>query len=341
MPQPARQGPVQPGSIQEKVMYARELATASNLPRAYQNSPGDLLLAMSYADALGIPLINAITQVKPIDGVPSASATLIRGLVIKAGHRVRSGWARKPDIDSDQRAPLLNAPSKLDPDLTVAWCEIVRKDDPDFPYRQEWTLRRAEVAQLLRIVNGAIVSKTGSNNKSSNWEKSPIAMLPHRALTSCAREACPEAILGIFTADELGAEVSDDGHVDHYVDAVEPAVTGTSGLKAISPEVVEAADHPSEFEQAVQHAESQLDLEKLQDLGSLAKQEKDPAGVALARAAWLRTRDVIAQHQEDDPVVAAANEAATTGGSVAGEALAAHADELAAHAEEEPPTEGE
>lgn len=321
MPQPAR-APIQPGSIQEKVIYARELATAANLPRTYQNSPGDLLLAMSYAEALGIPLINAITEVRPVEGKPSASATLIRALVLKAGHKLRSGWARKPDIDSDERIPLLNAPSRLDPDLTVAWCEIRRKDDPEFVFRQEWTLRRAEVAQLLKIDReGKINSKTG-NGKSTPWEKSPIQMLPHRALTACAREACPEAILGIFTADELGAVVTDDGHVEAYADAVEPMQPEPSPLTP-APDVVEAAaeaEQPSEFELAVQAAEEALDMRTLSDLGKVATEEKNQAGIALAKAAWYRVRDELAKRAaEEQP----------------------QSDELAAQAEEEPSPGGE
>lgn len=329
VPQPARAttDPA-PGSLREKIWYAQNLASAANLPRAYQNSPGDLLLAMSYADALQIPLINAITQVKPIDGVPSASATLIRALVIKAGHKVRSGWARKPDVDSEERTLLHNAPSKLDPDLTVAWVEIYRKDDPDFPYRQEWNLRRAETAQLLTIKDGKIVSKTGSNNKSSNWEKSPIAMLEHRALTSCARNACPEAILGIFTADELGAEVSEDGNVDRYANPVEAVQPEPSPL-AISAEIIEAAEEanePSEFEQAVRDAEDALNLDKLGELGKLAQAEKDQAGVAMASAAWYRVRDELAKLTK-----AQADQTAEP----------APADELAEQAEAEPQPDGE
>jgi RecT family protein len=313
---------IQPGSIREKVMYARELATAGTLPPAYKNSPGDLLLAMSYADALGIPLINAITEVKPIDGKPSASATLIRALVIKAGHKVRSGWARLPEPDSDERRPLHNAPSKLDADLTVAWCEIYRKDDPTFAYRQEWTLRRAEVAQLLRIVDGKVVSKTGSNNKSSNWEKSPIAMLQHRALTSCAREACPEAILGIFTADELGAEVSDDGRVERYVETTEAIDPGPAVIQPVPAEVIEEAESPSQFDAAVARAEEEQDLQTLADLGSVASRDKDQAGVAAAKAAWYRVRDALAAKAAEEERPAAS-------------------DELAEQAEEETPPNGE
>lgn len=155
------------GHLSEQMRYAQALAAAGLLPPAYRRQPANVLLAMEYAKALNIPVMTAIQGVHVIDGKPSASAGLISALVRKAGHRLR-----------------------VTGDDTRAVCEIVRHDDPDFTFRAEWTLDRAKAAKLLG---------------KGTWQQYPSAMLKARAITECARDACPEALSGVaYTPEELG-----------------------------------------------------------------------------------------------------------------------------------------
>lgn len=154
-------------SVPDRMRYAEALSGASLLPDSYRGKPANVLLALEYGAALGIAPMVAIQQVHVIQGRPVASAQLIGALVRKAGHRLR--------VSGDDRR---------------AVCEIVRFDDPDFTFRSEWTIERAAAAKL-----------TGKDT----WRQYPANMLRARAITECARDACPEALAGVsYTAEELG-----------------------------------------------------------------------------------------------------------------------------------------
>lgn len=300
--QPApRQRPA-PGSLDEQVLYARELATAGVLPRIYQGNPGAILVIQEYAKTLGIPFLTAVTQVNIIEGKPSSSAILIKSLVRKAGHKIRSGHG---------------------PDGMSAWCSIWTKQDPEFEYRAEWDLATAERAGLLRVVDGRIVSKN-NNGKPTNWEKNPRVMLAWRALTECAREAVPEDLLGLYTPDELGYEVTDEGTVIAYADqskvvesppepprpervegdpvmaAVDEAVAagGTAGdvaraaLNAHADEVAAALADGEAWDALIGACEKDLDVEGLRALHGAVKNEPDAALLrSRINAAGIRVRN--------------------------------------------------
>lgn len=161
-------------NLTDRMQYAKALASASLLPRAYQQNPGNVLLAMELGDALGIRPIQAINSVHVIEGKPSASADLIASLIRKAGHRLR--------VQGDDQS---------------ATAQIIRADDPDYTFEVTWTMDRAKAAGL-----------TGKGV----WKSYPAAMLKARAITEVARAGASDALYGvIYTPEELGAEVTASG----------------------------------------------------------------------------------------------------------------------------------
>lgn len=173
--------------LDAKVAYAKTLALSGLLPKAYQKQPANLLLAMEYGDSLGIGTMAAVTGLHIVEGKPTASAGLMSALVRRAGHKLRVAG-----------------------DDTRAVAEIIRADDPDFTFRSEWTLERAKSAGL-----------TGKGV----WKQYPAAMLKARAISEVCRDACQEAISGLYTPEELGAAVSvtPDGEME----VTEPVATAT------------------------------------------------------------------------------------------------------------------
>lgn len=156
-------------SVPDRMRYASALAEASLLPDAYRRQPANVLLALESGAALGVAPMVAIQEIHVIKGKPTLSAQLQSALVRRAGHRLR-----------------------VTGDATRAVCEITRADDPDFTFRSEWTMERAREAGLL------------SND---TWKKYPQNMLKARAISECARDACPDVIVGFgYTAEELGDE---------------------------------------------------------------------------------------------------------------------------------------
>jgi len=190
----------QPGgmSIPDKLRYAEALAGSNLLPKHYQRQPANLLIALEYAESLGISPINAITGIFVVEGKPSASADLIASMIRKAGHKLR--------VSGDDRQAL---------------AQLIRADDPEFTYEVTWTMDRARTAGLA---NKAV------------WKSYPAAMLRSRAITEVARMGASDALFGvIYTPEELGAQVDGDGAM---VTAPAPALaptqqqSGTDRLRA-------------------------------------------------------------------------------------------------------------
>lgn len=175
-------------SLEASVDYARKLSASDLLPKSYQGKPQNVLLAIEHGRSLGIAPITAINMVHVISGKPSASAQLIGALVRRAGHTLR--------VKGDNQS---------------ATCKIIRSDDPEFEFAVTWTMERAKTAKLLA---------------NPTWASYPEAMLKARAITECARDACPEVLAGIaYVAEEIGGtyevvaeqlatpevEIADDG----------------------------------------------------------------------------------------------------------------------------------
>lgn len=161
-------------AVPDKLRYAQALADSGLLPAQYRRQPANLLYAIEYAEMIGAHPLTAVTGIFVIDGKPSASAGLISALVRRAGHKLR--------VTGDAKS---------------ATAQIIRADDPDFTFEVTFTMDDAEAAKLAQ---------------KSTWKQYPAAMLKARAITQCARDACEDALSGLhYTAEELGAEVNEDG----------------------------------------------------------------------------------------------------------------------------------
>jgi len=165
------------GSIQTQLTLAAQLADSTMLPAHYRKQPANLLWALRYAESIGVPDMTAITGIYVVDGKPTASADLIAGLVRRAGHKLR--------ITGNDKS---------------ATAQVIRADDPEFQgFVCTWDWDRARQAGLAG---------------KSVWKSYPAAMLRARAITEVARMACSEALHGvIYTPEELGATVTEDGEV--------------------------------------------------------------------------------------------------------------------------------
>lgn len=154
----------------EQMQYAKTVCQGSLVPRAYSGQPANVLIAMDFGRSMGLSPAESLYRITVINGKPTASAELIAANVRRAGHRLR--------IVKDEKA-------------RTATCEIVRRDDPDFTFTATWDMAKAQQALL---------------SGKENWKKYPMAMLAARAITECARDACPEALYGVvYTGEELGA----------------------------------------------------------------------------------------------------------------------------------------
>ena len=165
--------PQQALSLEGQMAYSKALAAASIIPKAYQNQPANILVAIGYAQALGEHPIAALTDVYVVEGRPSMSASMMHRRALEVGHRVR--------VTSTD---------------TEAVVSIWRKDDPQHEHRIVWDLDRAKHAGLM--------------GRKGPWQTYLAAMLRSRAVSEACRMACPE-VLGPakYTPDELGGDFAD------------------------------------------------------------------------------------------------------------------------------------
>lgn len=153
--------------LDASVDYARKLSASDLLPKSYQGKPQNVLLAVEFGRSLGLDPITAINMTHVVQGRPTASAQLVGALVRRAGHTLR--------VRGNE---------------TSATCKIIRSDDPEFTFEATWTMDRAKTAGVL---------------SNPVWKSYPANMLKARAITECARDACPEVLAGLnYTSEEVG-----------------------------------------------------------------------------------------------------------------------------------------
>lgn len=153
-------------ALSEQMDYARAASTADMLPDAYRGKPANILIAIGLGEKMGLSPAESLYRINVIKGKPTAAAELIAANVRRAGHKLRV-------TTTD----------------TSATCVIIRADDPEFPFE---VTRDVEWARSMGL------------EKNDNYRKQLATMLQWRAITACARVACPEALYGVaYTPDEM------------------------------------------------------------------------------------------------------------------------------------------
>lgn len=197
-----------PGALSDQIEFARMVTSgtgSSILPDAYRGSPANILIAVGLGAAMGLSPAESLYRISVIKGKPSAGAELIAANVRKAGHALR--------VVGDE---------------TTCTATIIRADDREFAFE---VTRDMEWAKRMGLAT------------SDNYRKQPGTMLQWRAITACARLACPEALYGVsHTPDELresapalspsrpGASMLQPAQVDITPDDPEPANFRPAGV---------------------------------------------------------------------------------------------------------------
>ncbi len=162
----------------EQMQLAQYYAPSSLLPGHLRNKPENVFVILSGARALNVPGFWALQSMFVVDGKLSMSADLMRALVLRAGHKVRT----------------IENPRERSATVT-----IIRNDDPDFEFSYTFSMEDAKTAELLG---------------KANWKKYPRPMLVARATSAAVRTHCSDVLFGvIYTPEELGAEVNEDGAI--------------------------------------------------------------------------------------------------------------------------------
>jgi len=158
-----------PSELAVQMEYAKMLTTGDMLPAEYRGKPGNALIAIGLGQSMGLSPAESLYRIAVIKGKPTASAELIASNVRRAGHRLRI---------------------ELGDDYAVA--RIWRHDDPDYAFE---------------VRRDAAWAKSMGLDGNDNYRKQPVTMYGNRAITACARLACPEALYGVAYVPEEMADV--------------------------------------------------------------------------------------------------------------------------------------
>lgn len=179
---------------------AGQLVQSGLLPQAIK-SPAAALAIIQKGQELGLPPMYALSNIGIINGKPVVGAEVLLAMIYR-DHGDQA--VRFEDTDAERCALIYKRRS---------WAQA---------RRHEFTIAEADQAGLL--------------NKGGPWKQYPAAMLRARCISAVARLAFPDSIGGLYTPEELGAEVTvtDDGAVE-IVHAPSPVVTIVPKTADITP----------------------------------------------------------------------------------------------------------
>jgi hypothetical protein len=250
-----------PVGITEQMQMSKALAQAGVLPEHLRRQPANIMAIGFAARALDIPTWTALQQVVPIDGKVTIQADLMRALVLRANHKFRVISA---------------SPSEA----TVV---VVRHDDPDFEHRV--TVRIEEIPDEL--------------TRKKNWQNYRADMLVARATSKVCRRACSDVLNGmIYTPDELGADVDDDGTVVSVAQATGEPDAQAAGLNDDAARLRAAAE--SEAAKADDGADI-VDAEVVDEPGDQGDTADTPAAAPVDEPAATPAAGEFPESEHNDP----------------------------------------
>lgn len=209
-------------------MQARMLADSDIAPVAFRGKPSVAFHVGLIGRDLGLSLSAALELVDVIDGRPSLSPLLRSGQIKRLGLGSLHPWVR----DVDRCVMYAVGPRGMDRRCLLRH-EHVDGCECDIIGVTEFTWEDAQVAGLVRddceptrhsdACNEAAAARDKIRRQAAckqNYRTYPRRMLHWRAAGFCADDYFPEASLGLYSPEELGAITDGDGNVID-VDSVE------------------------------------------------------------------------------------------------------------------------
>ena len=154
-----------PKDLDEAMRFADMLASASIVPKDYIGKPGNVLVALQWGMELGLQPMQAMQSIAVINGRPSLWGDAMLALV-KAHPAFE--WIKE------------------ECDGAVATCTIKRRGEPEVV--QSFSLEEAK--------------RAGLTGKQGPWTQYPKRMLQMRARGFALRDAFPDALRGVVSAEE-------------------------------------------------------------------------------------------------------------------------------------------
>lgn len=195
-------GPVlQPQSFQELVRFAEMAADSDLMPRDYKGKPANIMLAVQMGSELGLSPMQAVQNIAVVNGRPSVWGDALLGLV-------------------------RNSPKCQDVSETLAGEGDART--------ATCTVKRVGSSDTIRSFSIADAKKAGLWGKQGPWQQYPDRMLQMRARGFACRDAFPDVLKGLISAEEA-ADIPVDNFRGVTLDSVAESAPTPAAPPAPSP----------------------------------------------------------------------------------------------------------
>jgi hypothetical protein len=160
-------------SFADAMRMAKVLSTAPMVPQNYRNEPGNCLIAIDMAQRMNMPPMMIMQNLYIVNGNP--------------------GWSGQACI------ALINASGRFTP---LKFKEEQKGDD------FACTAYATEIATGETVYSTTVDKKMAEDmgwmsKNGSFWRKMPMQMARYRSAAYFARAYCPQALMGLYTTDEL------------------------------------------------------------------------------------------------------------------------------------------
>jgi len=209
----------------EAMDFSKMLSQSEMVPKSYQRKPQDILVAVQWGYELGLQPLQALQNIAIINGKPSVYGDAALALV-----------------KNDPRCAGVNEKIEGEGDARTAYCKVKRRYGEEI----EETVAQFSVADAKRA---RLWGKQGP------WSQYPDRMLQMRARGFAIRDAFPDALKGVITAEEAQDYPSEPKDVTpranplDQIKAPEPAPEPIPAPEPeIEPEIEEAVEVQPEAE---------------------------------------------------------------------------------------------
>lgn len=167
--------PMELRTFDELERWAERAANSDMVPKDYKGKPNNVILAAQFGAEVGLRPMQALWNIAMINGKPSIYGDAMLGLC-----------KTHPAYVSIQET-LTGEGDKM-----VAKCVVVRKGEP--PFVGTFSVEDAKGAKLW--------GKKGYNGQDTPWITNPKRMLQFRARGFVLRDAFPDKLRGLISAEE-------------------------------------------------------------------------------------------------------------------------------------------
>lgn len=245
-----------PQSLDEAMRFADILSKSSIVPKDYQGSPGNILVAVQWGAELGLPPLQAMQNIAVINGRPAIWGDAVIAIVRASGLLE----AITEDISQD-----------------AATCTVKRRGEPE----------------VSRTFSTEDAKRAGLLGKQGPWQQYPKRMLQMRARAWALRDVFPDVLRGVHVGEEaqdMPAEAKDMGMADVVAPKAatpKPASRAEAARAAVARRKGPSLEHVLE---AIAAAETADALLAAADQAKGLSSDEDKAS---ARAAWQERRAVL------------------------------------------------